>query len=182
MLLQWGMPRASIVPRFRRIMILKRFPPVITIVSVLFLRYAPLSLLSPLFYSACISCLLLQAAGKASFDPKATSGGVALEIAAKYLLDKDTFVKVSTSLPSVCTGVLTPHVFRAKSTTQVSPPSPTSKPSARESRSASAQASTPNVSKKQPTKSASRLKPPAKNPCLLPSFSSFRLHGNREDV
>jgi len=36
---------------------------------------------------------LLEAAGKASFDPKATSGGVALEVAAKYLLDKDTFVK-----------------------------------------------------------------------------------------
>jgi voltage-dependent anion channel protein 2 len=37
---------------------------------------------------------LLEAAGKASFDPKATTGGVALEVAAKYLLDKDTFVKV----------------------------------------------------------------------------------------
>jgi hypothetical protein len=36
----------------------------------------------------------LQAAGKASFDPKATQGNVALEVAAKYLLDKDTFVKV----------------------------------------------------------------------------------------
>ena len=61
------------------------------------LEVRPLSLLSPLFYSMFISCSLLQAAGKASFDPKATSGGVALEIAAKYLLDKDTFVKVSIS-------------------------------------------------------------------------------------
>lgn len=40
----------------------------------------------------------VQAAGKASFDPKATSGNVALEVAAKYLLDRDTFVKVPLTL------------------------------------------------------------------------------------
>ena len=63
------------------------------------LEVRPLSVSFPLFYGLFISCLSLQAAGKASFDPKATSGGVALEIAAKYLLDKDTFVKVSSTSP-----------------------------------------------------------------------------------
>jgi len=63
-------------------------------------RVSPLLEVSPFFFDS----LLIQAAGKASFDPKATAGGVALEIAAKYLLDKDTFVKVTLTYSVLITG------------------------------------------------------------------------------
>jgi hypothetical protein len=97
----------------------------------------------------------LQAAGKASFDPKASSGGVALEVAAKYLLDKDTFVKVLSQFSSKNTLTF----IRARSTILVLQQYHTSKPSVQASKSESVHQSILNVSKKQPTKLVSHSKP-----------------------
>jgi len=164
-------------------MILKRFPRVIIIVSVLFLRYARYPSYLPsstvcLFHAHCCRPLgrlalipkLLQAASP-SKSPQNTSSTRILS--SRYQSPPSTWF---------CSDLLTLACFRVKSTILVSPLSPTSKPSVRESKSASAQASTPNISKKRPTKSASRLKPPAKIPSFLPSFPGLRLRGNREGV